>query len=196
MAMRQIPLFALVAGITTLLSCRSTQERFVITERIPRGSNIAVLVEGGNDIKNVVFMEFMNAGYAVKAFNATDFYAVDDVIDVKDLKKQAFVANIYDPKNPQRSAVVSEKIFENIYKLHIFNFENLKAEMLQNLQRKLGIRYVVILSFAHWDAGYSWARVIKLDNMEVVYVHNYPTHRKDSYQTVSNKMISIMQNGK
>lgn len=193
--MRLYPfLIACLAVIT--LNCRSLQEKYNIKEAVPKGSSIAILVEGPNDVKNAVFMEFMKAGYAVKAFNATDFYAVDDTLDVKDLKKNAFVTNLFDPKNPQRSVAVAEKVFENIYKLHIFNFENMKAEMLQALQKKLGIKYVLLISFSNWDSGYSWGRAIKIDTMDVVYVHNYTTARADTYQTVANRMIEVLQKGK
>lgn len=177
-------------------ACRSTRNNYVIKEAIPKNSNIAILVEGENDLKNAVFMEFMSGGYDVKAFNATDFYTTDDLLDVKSLKKTAFVTNLFDPKNTQRQVAVADKVFENIYKLHIFNFENLKVEMLQSLQKKLGIRYVVLLSLAKWDAGYTWARVIKLDNMALVYVQNYKVGRKDDLKSVIGTMIETMQKGK
>jgi hypothetical protein len=138
----------------------------------------------------------MRAGYDVKAFNATDFYTTDDVLDVRSLKKTAFVTNLFDPKNSQRQVAVADKVFENIYKLHIFNFENLKLEMLQALQKKLGIRYVILLSLVRWDAGYTWARVIKLDNMQLVYVQNYKASRKDDLKSVLGNIIKIMQAGK
>jgi len=189
-------LHLLAVALLGLLGCRSAQEKYNIREAVPKGSNVAILVEGSNDIKNAVFMEFMKAGYTVKAFNASDFYSVDDTLDVKDLKKNAFVTNLFDPKNPQRSVAVAEKVFENIYKLHIFNFENLKAEMLQSLQKKLGIKYVILLSFSNWDSGYSWGRAIKIDTMDVVYVHNYTTARADTYQSVANRMIEVLQKGK
>ncbi len=185
-----------LAAIFATGACRSTRNNYVIKESIPKNSNIAILVEGENDFKNAVFMEFMRGGYEVKAFNATDFYTTDDVLDVKSLKKTAFVTNLFDPKNPQRQVAVADKVFENIYKLHIFNFENLKIEMLQGLQKKLGVRYVVLLSLAKWDAGYTWARAIKLDNMQLVYVQNYSVGRKDDLKSVIGSMIDTMQKGK
>ena len=185
-----------VSIVAFFTACRSTQNNYVIKEAIPKNSNIAVLVEGENDFKNAVFMEFMRGGYDVKAFNATDFYTTDDVLDVKSLKKTAFVTNLFDPKNPQRQVAVADKVFENIYKLHIFNFENLKVEMLQSLPKKIGIRYVVLLSLAKWDAGYTWARVIKLDTMQLVYVQNYSVGRKDDLKSVIATMIDTMQKGK
>jgi hypothetical protein len=189
-------LVAVVAIIALLAGCRSAVNNYVIKEAIPRNSSVAVLVEGENDFKNAVFMEFMRAGYDVKAFNATDFYTTDDVLDVRSLKKTAFVTNLFDPKNSQRQVAVADKVFENIYKLHIFNFENLKLEMLQALQKKLGIRYVILLSLVRWDAGYTWARVIKLDNMQLVYVQNYKASRKDDLKSVLGNIIKIMQAGK
>lgn len=176
--------------------CRSTANKYVIKEAIPKNAPIALLVEGENDFKNAVFMEFMRSGYDVKAFNATDFYTTDDVLDVKSLKKTAFVTNLFDPKNAQRQVAVADKVFENIYKLHIFNFENLKLEMLQALQKKLGIRYVILLSLSRWDTGYTWARVIKLDTMQLVYVQNYHVGRKDDLKSVLGTMISTMQAGR
>ncbi len=188
-------LFVLGAALI-LTACRSTRNNYVIREPIPKNSNIAVLIEGENDLKNAVFMEFMRGGYEVKAFNATDFYTTDDVLDVKSLKKTAFVTNLFDPKNSQRQVAVADKVFENIYKLHLFNFENLKAEMLQSLQKRLGIRYVILLSLSRWDAGYTWARAIKLDNMQLVFVQNLNVSRKDDVKSVVASMIDIMQKGK
>ncbi|HNJ67468.1 MAG TPA: hypothetical protein PKW28_16355 [Turneriella sp.] len=189
-------IYALLIVSFVLSACRSATNNYVIREAIPKNSNIAVLVEGDNDLKNAVFMEFMKGGYEVKAFNATDFYTTDDVLDVKSLKKTAFVTNLFDPKNSQRQVAVADKVFENIYKLHLFNFENLKAEMLQSLKTRLGIRYVVLLSLSRWDAGYTWARAIKLDNMQLVFVQNYHVARKDDLRSVVAQMIEIMQKGK
>ena len=131
-----------------------------------------------------------------KSFAGTDFYTTDDILDVKSLKKTAFVTNLFDPKNSQRQVAVADKVFENIYKLHLFNFENLKAEMLQSLQKRLGIRYVILLSLSRWDAGYTWARAIKLDNMQLVFVQNLNVSRKDDLKSVVASMIDIMQKGK
>lgn len=179
-----------------VLNCKSTRSNYVVKESIPKNSNIAILVEGENDLKNAVFMEFMKAGYTVKAFNATDFYTTDDVLDVRSIKKTAFVTNLFHPRNSQRQVAVADKVFENIYKLHIFNFENLKAEMLQALKKNLGARYVVLLSLSRWGQGYSWVRVIKLDNMDVVFVQNYQASRKDDLNSVVAQMIELMQKGK
>jgi len=188
--LRVLCLIALYSG------CRSARNTYAIKEPIPKNSHVAVLIEGENDLKNAVFMEFMKGGYDVKAFNATDFYTTDDVLDVKSLKKTAFVTNLFDPKNSQRQVAVADKVFENIYKLHLFNFENLKAEMLQSLRTRLGIRYVILLSLTKWDTGYTWARAIKLDNMELVFVQNYNAARKDDLKSVVGQMIEIMQKGK
>jgi hypothetical protein len=177
-------------------ACRSARNTYAIKEAIPKNSHVAILIEGENDLKNAVFTEFMNAGYAVKAFNATDFYTTDDVLDVKALKKTAFVSNLFDPKNSQRQVAVADKVFENIYKLHLFNFENLKAEMLQNMRLKMGVRYVILLSLSRWDTGYAWVRAIKLDNMELVFVQNYSAARKDDLKSVVGQMIETMQKGK
>ena len=96
----------MLGAALVLTACRSTRNNYVIREAIPKNSNIAVLIEGENDLKNAVFMEFMRGGYEVKAFNATDFYTTDDVLDVKSLKKTAFVTNLFDPKNSQRQVAV------------------------------------------------------------------------------------------
>jgi len=189
-------ILSIACAAAVLLGCRSGQSTYVIKESIPKNSNVAILIEGENDLKNAVFMQFMSAGYSVKAFNASDFYATDDVLDVKAIKKTAFVANLFHPRNSQRQVAVADKVFENIYKLHIFNFENLKAEMLQSLKTKLNVRYMVLLSLSRWDQGYSWARAIKLDNMDLVFVQNYKATRKDDLKSVVAQMIDIMQKGK
>lgn len=190
--------FILLLGIIFLsyLNCRSGSNTVVVKEAIPKNASIAVLVEGENDFKNAVFMEFMKGGYDVKAFNATDFYSTEDVLGVHSFKKTAFISTLFDPKNSQKQVDTADKVFENIYKLHIFNFENLKMEMLQNLKKKMGIKYVVVLSLVRWDTGNSWVRVVKLENMQLVYVQNLKVQRKDDLKSVIGTIVGSMQAGK
>ncbi|MCS6834191.1 MAG: hypothetical protein NZ521_11500 [Flammeovirgaceae bacterium] len=177
------------------LSCRSSQERYFIRNSIPKGTAVAILVEGGNEIKNAVFMEFLKAGYTVKAINASDFYRIEDVLEVKDLKKTKFVTSVLDRKSAEGTATVAEKFFDNLYKLHLYNFETAKAEILTELKKKYKVDYIILLSMKTWDNGYSWVRAIQIDSFDLVYIHNYPSRRTDNVQSILSRFIEVMQKG-
>lgn len=188
--MKKIKFFWL---ILVFYACASKQERFYLRSPIPKGATIAVLIEGENDVKNAVLTEFLKAGYNVKAINASDFYRIEDVFEVKDLKKISLATPVQDKAQTEFVVKIVEKNFDNLYKLHLYNFEVSKAEILKELRNRYKIDYVLLLAMKEWDTKYSWARAIQLENFDLIYVHNYPAKRKDSIQTIANRFIDIIQ---
>lgn len=186
--------FGLGLLMAIALGCRPTKERVFIRQSIPTSSQIALIIEGDNDVKNSVYTEFLKAGYRVKAMNANDFYTLDDVFESKDLKKIA-IEKKSDKKSSEADAIAADKMFANLYRLHLYNFESSKADMLQELRLKYNIEYLLLLQLKEWSDGYSWARAIKLDTMDIWYVHNYPTGRTDSVQDIVARVLQIMKNG-
>ncbi len=173
-------------------SCKSSEDYYYLKKPIEAKSKIAVFIKGDNQVKNAVFIEFMQAGYEVKAVNASDFYTTKDVFDIKDFQRVAYIANIK-ANSTQNTATLFDKMFDNVYKLHIYNFENSKAEIIRTMQKEWGVDYIILLSMEGWDKGYSWARAIDLTTMDLVYVHNYPAQKSDSYQSIIRKMIQTIQ---
>ncbi|MCS6984594.1 MAG: hypothetical protein NZM25_05645 [Leptospiraceae bacterium] len=175
-----------------LAFCSSRQERYFLRAPLTKGASVAIIVEGENDVKNAVFTEFLKAGFQVKAFSATDFYRVEDVFEIRDIKKIAFTA----PSGKEHSeltARVLDKNFENLYKLHLYNFEASKAEIIKEIRAKYKVDYLILLAMKEWDTSYSWIRVINLDTFDLIYIHNYPARRSDTVQSIIARFLEIMQ---
>lgn len=185
-------IFAIFIISAISYSCKSSDDYYYLKKSIPAKSKVAVLIRGNNQVKNAVFIEFMQAGYQVKAVNASDFYTTKDVFDIKDFRRVAYIANIKANKT-QNAASLFDKMFNNIYKLHIYNFENSKAEIIKKMRDEWQIDYIILLSMDGWENGYSWSRAIDLQTMDLIYVHNYPAQKSDSYQSIIRKMIKTIQ---
>ncbi len=192
---RILVILNILFSVLIMSHCRSSQERYFIRNVIAPNTAVAVIIEGENDVKNTVLVEFLNAGYNVKAINASDFYRVEDIFEVKDLKKTQFVTNVLDKKSAEGTAAVADKFFENLYKLHLYNFEAAKAEILTEIKKKYKVDYVILLAMKEWDKGYCWARAIHIDTFDLVYVHNYPAKRADNVQSIVKHFITVIQRG-
>lgn len=185
--MKKIIAAVLMAG---LISCASKQGIVAYKSHVLPGSRIVVIANHSNNIKNVILAQFLKKNYSVKAFNASDLYTIDDVYDIKDFKKVAY-------KHPvQNDTMVSfEKTIENIYKLHIYNYELSKAEALTEMRTKYATQYLILMDLENWQKV-SWARAIDLAAMEVIWVENYPTQYGDTLETVVDHFISSMSGQK
>ena len=177
-----------------LINCRTGDENFYIRNVLPANTSIAILIEGENDLKNAVFTEFMKAGYRVKAMNANDFYTIADVFEIKNFKKTNVLSNAA-KEDSEAAAIAADKMYDNIYKLHLYNFENEKADVLQQIRLKYKTDYILLIQMKEWQEGYSWARGIQLDTMDLFYVHNYPTGRSDTVQTIVGRVIKTISTG-
>lgn len=179
-------LIIMILCLCVILYCASKKGIVARKSIINPGSRIMVIVNHSNNIKNVILAKFMKNNFIVKAFNASDLYTVDDIYDIKDFKK---VAHKYPLKND--SVLSFEKTAENIYKLHIYNYEINKAEALTDIRNKYGVQYLVLMDLREWQKV-SWARAIDLFNMEVVWLENYPARYSDTLEDVIDHFIISM----
>ena len=152
---------------------------------LPSKSNIAIIIDSPNNIKNVVMAKFLEKGFDVKAFNASDLYSMNEIFDIKDLKKLSYSAAA------DNSLLSMEKTYNNIYKLHVYNFEINKADLLAEIKSKWNVDYIVILDLKNWKSV-SWGRIINLKNYEIMWIENYPTKYTDNLETVIEHFIESM----
>ena len=167
------------------LSCMSRHAIRYSLYPIQPGSSIAVIVDSPNNIKNVVLSKYMKNGYKVKAFNASDFYTMNDVYDIKDFKRVAYYGGA------DTTLLSLEKSFNNIFKLHVYNYELNKAESLDEIRNKYNVTYLILLDLKNWEQ-LSWGRAIDLRTQDLVWVENYPTKYNDSVESVVSHFIDSM----
>jgi len=171
--------------IVFFIACKSATKVRYIKRTIPKNVGLAVIIDSPNDLKNVVYAKFLSKGYSVKAINASDFYLLDDIFDIKDFKKISYSSGIED------SLLSLEKTYNNIYKLHIYNFEINKAEILSEMSSKWNVQYLIILDLKNWE-GLSWGRAIDLRSKEIIWLENYSTAYTDTIETVVEHFIKSM----
>ena len=177
-------IFCFVISAFIFCSCTTKKSVRFSKSRIPSNSNIAVIIDCPNNIKNVVLTEFMKMKFKVMAFNASDFYTLNDVYDISDFKKVSYKSSLRDIQ----ALMSMEKTYDNLYKLHVYNFEVNKAEILKEMREKWNIDYLIIFDLKDWES-ISWGRAIKLDTYELIWVENYPTKFTDNIQTVVSYFI-------
>ncbi|MCP4130673.1 MAG: hypothetical protein GY754_06795 [bacterium] len=171
--------------IIFLVSC-SSKKRVVYPggkRAVAPGSQIAVIIDAKNNIKNVVLAKFLSQGFKVKAINASDLYKMRDIFDIKDLKKVSH-------KVPSGLKSM-EKTYNNVYKLHFYNFEINKANLLEEIKNKWGVQYLILLDLKDWG-GVTWGRAINLRTYEIVWLENYPTGYYDNIETILDHFIASM----
>ncbi|MDY6968892.1 MAG: hypothetical protein SVR08_09620 [Spirochaetota bacterium] len=168
----------------SFISCLTNKSVRHLKHKIPSNSSIAVIVDCPNNIKNVVLARFMKKRFNVKAINASDFYSIADVYDIKDLKKISYKSSLKDTE----ALLSMEKTYENLYKLHVYNFEMNKAEILSEMRKKWKVKYLLLFSFHDWEEV-SWGRAIDLTTHELIWVENYPTKFRDNLETVVDHFI-------
>lgn len=164
------------------LSCSAKKGILHSNAKIPASSKIGVIIDSPNNLKNVVLAAFMKKGYQVKAVNASDLYTMKDVYDISDMKKLS-----YDIAGDTVPTV--EKTYENMYKLHVYNFELNKASFLKQIRDEWDVEYLVLLDYKEWEKV-SWARVINLKTLEIDFIENYPTGYTDNIETITNHFIT------
>ena len=187
MSLRRISLLFFVICITTLWSCAAKKNVKFNKRPLPRGASIAVIIDAKSNLKNVVLVKFLARGFNVKAINASDLYSMGDVFDIKDMKKLS--QNL---SGSNRDALLAmERSYNNIYKLHFYNYEVHKAEILSQMREKWKVRYLVILDLKNWEEV-SWGRLIDLKSYEILWIENYPTTYDDTLETVMDHFIASM----
>jgi len=170
----------LISGML-FTACSSKKGMIYSGSKVPARAKIAVIIDSPNNLKNVVLVSFMKKGCTVKAFNAADLYTMKDVYDISDLKRLSY--NIADD-----NVSTVEKTYDNIYKLHVYNFELNKAEFLRQIREQWDVEYLILLDYKQWE-DVSWARVINLRTFEIDFVENYPTSYTDNIETITDHFI-------
>ena len=179
---------AVLAAFMTALSCSSAKKSVKYSKKnLPSSSSIAVIVDSKNNLKNAILAKFMSKGFSVKALNASDLYQYSDIFDIKDLKKLSYSASA----SEAGSLLAMQKSYDNIYKLHFYNFEINKAELLGEMKDKWGVDYLIILDLKDWE-NVSWGRVVDLRSYEIVWLENYPTKYSDDIDSVMDHFITSM----
>jgi len=177
--------FIFFVMVFSLSSCNTKKAIKFRKKTIPANAEIAVIIDSPNNLKNVVLIKFLSRGYTVKAVNASDMYSFSDVFDIADLKKMSY--NI----KGENSLTAMEKTYNNAYKMHIYNFEVNKAELLNEIKTKWNVNYLVILCLKQWGKV-SWGRAIDLNTYDVVWIDNYPTAYTDNLETLVDHFIESL----
>ncbi len=184
-----ILLFGFIAG------CASKKPVRALKRSVSPNSQIAVIVDHPNNIKNVILSRFLERNYRVKAINASDLYSLKDVYDISDFKKLSYKSDMTPEGEGQGNLLSFEKSYDNLYKLHVYNYELNKAESIAEMRSKYNIQYLVLLDLKDWQKV-SWARAIDLSSYEVIWVENYPAGYDDSLEDVIDHFITSMSGTK
>jgi hypothetical protein len=175
-------LLTLLFVFVFLFSCTAKKSIKYLQKPISSNSKIGVIIDAPNNLKNVVLMKFLKKGYNVKAINASDLYLMSDIFDITDLKKLSYNSGNSD------SLVSMEKTYNGIYKMHVYNFELNKVEILNDIKKKWGIDYLILFDLKNWEKV-SWGRAIDLNSYEIVWLENYPVAYTDNLETVLDHFI-------
>jgi hypothetical protein len=172
--------------VCIFLFCHCTTKKSVKFSKtnISTNSSLAVIIDCPNNAKNVVLSEFMKKKFKIKAVNASDLYVLSDIYDIKDFKYEGYKSSLKDS-----SLLSMEKTYDNLYKLHIYNFEVSKIEILREMRLKWDINYLILLDLKDWK-NVSWGRAIDLNTYELVWVENYPTKYSDNVETIIDHFIT------
>jgi hypothetical protein len=177
-------LFSTVLTCLLILSCSSSQKEndknYYIKEKISGRSTLAIVVQKENSFENAILLEFLNAGYKVKAINANEFNSPDDLYD------DASLAELDEVPFTKASAIASQ--------LNFYKHEVSKIEAIKRLEKN-GIDYIVLIELTEWKNGYSWVRAIDTAEQELIYLHNFKLGKNDTVQTVIPRIISQMKQG-
>lgn len=162
--MRRKVILSLLIGASLLgVSCGAGKAVKFLARPVPANSGIAVIIDAPNRVKNVVMSRFLARGFSVKAINASDFFSVNDVFDIRDFKKVSYIG--------QDDGFLSlEKTYNNLFKLNFYNYEVNKAEILAEMRNKWNVQYLVLLSVS--GIGGSWGRAIDLRTNDIIWIEN------------------------
>jgi hypothetical protein len=164
--MRSITIATLI--ITSALffnvSCGTAGPVKYLAHPIPANSGVAVIVDAPNPVKNVIMARFLQRGFTVKAVNASDFYSINDVFDIRDFKKVSYIGQ-------DENFLSLEKTYNNLFKMHYYNYEVNKAEVLADMRNKWNVQYLILLDVKGIGGG--WGRAIDLRTNDLVGIENF-----------------------
>ena len=185
---------SMIAAIicTALLSaggCSAKKSSKFVRQGVPKGSSVGIIVDSQSSIKNAIIAKFLDRGFKVKAVNASDLYTLGDHFSIADYKYLAYQSA--ESQAPQDSLSSTQKSYDSIYKLHVYNYEANKAEILAEMKSKWGLRYLVIMDLRDWGS-LSWMRAIDLETYDIIAVENYATRTTDSIESVVDHFIDTV----
>ncbi|HSV97711.1 MAG TPA: hypothetical protein VLM75_12385 [Spirochaetota bacterium] len=181
-------LFTMCAlALAAVLACAGKKPVRYSKQKIAPGAGVVIVVDCPTNIQNVVLAKFMAKDFRVKAFNASDVYAMRDVYDIRDFKKIASESSLEEGG----SLFTAQKAHDNLYKLTIYNYEMQKAETLGEMKDRYNVRYLILLELNDWERV-SWGRAIDLASYELVWVENYPTRYRDNLESIIDHFIDSL----
>jgi hypothetical protein len=164
-------------------SCAGKSVKY-LSRPIPANSSVAVIVDAPNKFKNIIMAQFLTRGFYVKAVNAADFYSLNEIFDIRDFKKVSYIG--------QDDGFLSlEKTYNNLYKMHYYNFEVNKAEVLADMRNKWNVQYLVLLELK-LISNTCWGRVIDLRTNDIIWIENHPASVADDPAKIVNRLIDSM----
>lgn len=152
--------------------CAAKKSSKFVKQGIPKGSSVGVIVDSKNDVKNSILIKFMEKGYKVKAINASDLYTLNDTFSIKDYKTLAYENSEIILGSNTDALSTTQKSYDSVYKLHTYNYEANKAEILNEMKNKWGLRYLVVMDLRDWE-NVSWVRAIDLETFDIIAIENF-----------------------
>ncbi|MBN2158677.1 MAG: hypothetical protein JW807_04725 [Spirochaetes bacterium] len=145
------------------LSCSAGKAVRYLDRPIPANSSLAIIIDAPNKVKNVVMTRFLARGFTVKAINASDFFSLNDVFDYRDFKKVSYIGQ-------DENFLSLEKTYNSLFKMHFYNYEVNKAEVLSDMRNKWNVQYLILLDLK--SMGGAWGRAIDLRTNDLVWIEN------------------------
>jgi hypothetical protein len=159
-----IPTLTLISALLIGASCGTGGPVKYLARPITAGSSVAIIVDSPNSVKNVIMARFLQRGFAVRAVNASDFYSINDVFDIRDFKKVSYIGQ-------DDNFLSLEKTYNNLFKMHYYSYEVNKVEVLADMRNKWNVQYLILLNTG--GIGGAWARAIDLKTNDLVWIENF-----------------------
>lgn len=163
MGTKKTALLILSMVLLSAASCDTARSIKFLSRPIPANSGVAIIIDASNTVKNIVMSRFLARGFAVKAINASDFYSMNDMFDIRDFKKISYIGQ-------NENFLSLEKTYNSLYKMHFYNYEVNKAEILAEMRNKWNVQYLILLNMN--DIGSCWGRAIDLRTNDIVWIEN------------------------
>jgi hypothetical protein len=164
-------------------SCGGVNAVRYLARPIPANSGVAVVVDAPNKLKNVIMSRFLARGFAVKAINASDFYSINDIFDIRDFKKVSYIGQ-------NENFLSLEKTYNNLYKMHFYNYEANKAEVLADIKNKWNVQYLILLDLK--SSTGCWGRAIDLKTNDIVWIENKGPFAGINAENITDEFINSM----
>lgn len=179
---RTVLLFVWVLIGTLMIAGCATKKGMLYSQKaVTSGSSVAIVINAPNKVKNVVLGKFLQKGYTVKAVNAADFYMLDDLT----------ISNFKTIGSSNKIGELDRQVADSLFKMTYYGYESTKADLLNDIKTKWGVRYIILLEMQNWQDT-AWGRAIDLNTLDLVWVENYPPKFGDNIESVTEHFMSSM----